>query len=424
MPGDDALQEALERLGFSSFRPLQYETVRAVLQGKDALTVLATGGGKSLTYQLPALLQGRPTLVVSPLIALMRDQVAGLSRRGVAATYLASDLAEADNRARMADALARRYRLVYLSPERLLLSPDLLSVAGLVVVDEAHCISQWGHDFRPDYLSLGELVKPLALPKLALTATATPLVRQEIAARLLRHPQLLVGSFDRPNLSLSVHEAAGDAQKLECLRGLMARYPGPCIVYCSTRRMSERVAEALGAEAYHAGLGDRQRAFVQTRFLSGALATICATVAFGMGIDKPDVRLVVHYAHPRTLEGLYQEAGRAGRDGGAAHAAVLYSAADTDVQRRMIERSLPSPQAVKGLLVKLYQDPGQRPEALAHDSGLELSAVNAALRMLIDGGQLRFADGRLGPGELRRPLDLRTLAGRERALRGQLDAVV
>src|SRR6185295_8744815 len=341
------LDSALHRLGYRTFRPGQREAVETLLAGGRLLLVAPTGGGKSLTYQLPALFLPGTTLVISPLVALMNDQVQALAARGVRATFLASTLDGDEVRRRMARVAAGAFALVYVAPERLAfpgfrgLLRDL--AVPLVAVDEAHCISEWGHDFRPDYLEIGALLSDLPGARvLACTATATPVVRVEILARLglpADTPQHVRG-FARPNLRLratEVDDARGrnaqvDGVLAEALGG-PGRSAGVAIVYAPTRRGAEEEARRLAqrgwrAEVYHAGLAPQERGKAQGAFLAGEAEVMVATNAFGMGIDRPDVRAVVHLAPPGSIEAYYQEVGRAGRDGAPAWGQLLISPGD------------------------------------------------------------------------------------------------
>jgi len=352
------LQRALEeQFGFSSFRPGQQDVMAEVMAGRDCVAVLPTGGGKSLCFQLPAVLRAGLTLVVSPLIALMKDQVDSLERTGIEATFINSSLDPGRLHERM-DALAQgRYRLVYVAPERFR-NPrfcDLLPRVrvSLLVVDEAHCISQWGHDFRPDYLRLREARQMLGKPRvLALTATATPEVRDDIAAQLaLDRPAVIVRGFDRPNLTLAVRRVASHQDKLLRTREILAEHPTG-IVYCATRGNVEKVARLLGAAGircagYHGGLPDPERKRTQDRFMAGELAVVAATNAFGMGIDRADLRTIIHWDVPGSIEAYYQEAGRAGRDGAPALCELLFSQADVRTQKFFIEGANPSPALVR-----------------------------------------------------------------------------
>jgi ATP-dependent DNA helicase RecQ len=353
----DPMQRALaalrEHFGFTAFRPGQAEAVGAALAGRDLLVVMPTGAGKSLCYQLPALLREELTLVVSPLVSLMQDQVEALERAvpGAAAVVNAQQDAAA-NRAVLARAAAGELKLLYVAPERFS-SPGFLEAVrgidvGLFVVDEAHCVSQWGHDFRPDYFRLADAARWLgARAIVASTATATPQVAADIAARLgLRDPVRVTTGFDRPNLSFAVVPCRGPADKRARLAAALAKPEArPAIVYAGTRADTERIAgdlgTALGVEvlAYHAGLPRGARADAQRRFMGGDVDVVVATNAFGMGVDKADVRTVAHATVPGSVEAYYQEAGRAGRDGRPARALLLAEARDKGLHVFFIQRA-------------------------------------------------------------------------------------
>jgi len=332
--------------GFRSFRPLQEPIIRDALADRDVFALLPTGGGKSLCFQLPALARPGLTVVVSPLIALMKDQVDALQAGGVPATFLNSSLAAGESRPRLRGLHRGEYRLLYVAPERLMLSGFLEDLQrwnlNLLAIDEAHCISEWGHDFRPEYRQLAGLREVFpAVPMMALTATATERVRQDIVAQLkLRDPRCYVASFNRPNLTYRiVAKSKPYAQVLEFVRG-RRRESG--IIYCQARKTAESVAERLAADGvparpYHAGLTSAERATHQELFLRDEVRVMCATIAFGMGINKPNVRFVVHYDLPKNIEGYYQETGRAGRDGLPSDCVLLFSAGDVVKQNQFID---------------------------------------------------------------------------------------
>ena len=463
--GGQVLERALAVFGHTSLRPGQAEVIADIFSGDPVIAVMPTGAGKSLCYQLPAVVLGEKggiTLVVSPLIALMKDQVESLAARGVPAVALTS-AAGAGEQGQMLDGIrAGAYRLIYVAPERFR-SPrfvDVLrSIASkieLIAIDEAHCISEWGHDFRPDYRRLGEVITNLGVPRIAaFTATATPEVRTDIAHQLgfdkegTAPPRLHVRGFDRPNLTYSVVKAGGTDDKTRQLIELVRmRDGGVALVYAATRKNAEKYAAELKragmrARVYHAGLEGDVREKAQDVFMAGKLDVIVATNAFGMGVDKSDIRLVVHADIPRSPEAYYQEAGRGGRDGKPTRCVLLFNHGDIRLQEFLIDASFPSAELLRGLW-KLLRDRPQlgslRPDQEELEARLRKSlsdtvpgeitgaAMGAAIRILERHGMLRRDDETLSaarpePG-MYPPLDVESLRRRADVERSKLRTMI
>ncbi len=397
----DLISALHNHFGFPDFRPGQREAVEHILARRNTLVVMPTGSGKSLCFQFPALLLDATTLVISPLIALMKDQVDALVARGKAATFINSTLSSGEQRERLVSMAQGQYRIVYLAPERLHNNDFVGALShariGFVAVDEAHCISQWGHDFRPDYLSLSRFLAGLGRPPvIALTATATPQVQDDIVRQLaLDRAERIVTGFNRPNLRLAVRYTPSDDAKLSALETLLSKRASS-IVYAGTRREAEQVAAfvrsilGISAAHYHAGLEDAERTEVQDAFMRDKITVIAATNAFGMGVDKPDIRRVIHYNLPASVEAYYQEIGRAGRDGKPARGVLLYSPKDRALQEWFIENDAPTVAQVQSLYRLLPRGVVEVSiNVLQRQSGLYDTKLRVGLSQLEAAGALR-----------------------------------
>lgn len=394
------------RFGYSDFRDAQERAIASILSARDTLVVMPTGGGKSACYQIPALIQPGVTIVVSPLIALMHDQVAALRRRGIGAAAINSAVSRSVLSESIAMAARGEIKLLYVAPERLTTGSLPAALAkidvSLLAVDEAHCISEWGHDFRPSYRALARVRSELGNPPvMALTATATPEVRKDICQQLrLRRPRLFVSSFDRPNLRWSVARVRNAASKDSLLHQLVTSARGSTLVYVPTRAGVSHVKNLLdragiSASGYHAGCSNDERESAQTAFMTNSVSVLVATNAFGMGVDKPDVRTVIHYAIPRAVESYYQEAGRAGRDGNSAHVHLLHAYADRFTHEYLITRAWPPAPVIAAVFAALRRTRGTTDvRALGAFLGAQgtPATIESALRILREAGAIENVD--------------------------------
>ena len=409
---DQARAVLNDRFGHIAFRPGQERAVESVLGGRDTLVILPTGGGKSLCYQVPALILDGLTVVLSPLISLMKDQVDALEAKGIPAAFINSSLSAGQISDRLARAQRGDIKLLYLAPERFDFGTAATRIAAmgvsLLAVDEAHCISEWGHDFRPSYRRVRDIrVKLGSPPTLALTATATPEVRRDIARVLgLTKPEVVLTGFDRTNLRWHVVRTKNDSEKDGTLVDILSRNDGVAIVYAATRKTVDRVAHMLSrsgvrAEAYHAGLDDARRREVQELFMSERVRAIVATNAFGMGIDKRNVRLVVHHAMPGSLEAYYQEAGRAGRDGEPADCYLLHAFQDRFTHEFFIKAACPERDAVTAVYYAVCNRSNAQGSLALDSAGIAAAAkgkvsdreADSALRLLTAAGAVSISDG-------------------------------
>jgi ATP-dependent DNA helicase RecQ len=447
-------QQALEKyFGFREFREPQGEVISGILNGQDVFVVMPTGGGKSLCYQLPAILRDGVTVVVSPLVALMKDQVDALVTKGLSATLINSTISGGEQQQRIRRMREGEFKLVYIAPERFRSRSFLQALGqitiGLFAIDEAHCMSQWGHDFRPDYFRLGSVLEELGRPQVAaFTATATPEVRTDIVHRLgLENPSIFVAGFARPNLRFLVTETEREPDKYNRLRDLVRRHRTG-IVYCATRKRVDLVSEELRSwgirvVSYHGGIDDAGREEAQNQFTQNNCDVAVATNAFGMGIDRADIRFVLHFEIPGSLEAYYQEAGRAGRDGESAECELLFNYADTRVQDFFIDGSNPSVELIRNVYLLLRNMANERGEveqsirdiAARIDHENNDMAVHSAITILDRHGVIdrydipgkRIRGTRLlqrGLQPLQLPIDIPALREKEKRDRGKLKAMV